>query len=464
MNFTTSKKRVLSVFSLVMINVIAIDSLRNLPLNAKTGLSIATFYVIGAILFLLPCVLITAELATNRPKTGGSYVWVREAFGTQWGFLNIWLQWIYNVIWYPTILSFIAANIAYLIDPHLVTDKSYMVMLVIAMFAFATIVNCFGMKMSSLISAIAALAGTIIPMLIIIGLGVGWVLLNKPVAITPQLSDFIPNITSSGNLAFLVVVLFSLMGLEMSAVHAEEVKNPKRDFPRALIYSALLIVVTMILASVAIAMIVPKSSLNIVSGLDQAFATFLSALDMKWALPIVVILIIVGGFGGMAAWVVGPTKGLMVAAEDGSLPKALGYKNRFGAPVAVLILQFIIVAALCGAFLLFKSISTWYWILSDLTAQLALLFYVVFFAAAIRLRYKTEKKADTFRIPGGNIGIWIVGLIGIFACVGGIAIGFVPPSGVQILRVGLYESILILGVVIFTCIPLLIYWFRRASK
>ncbi len=108
-----SKKRVLSVFSLVMINVIAIDSLRNLPTNADNGLTILLFYLIAAAIFLVPSVLVTAELATHRPKTGGVYVWVREAFGPQWGFFTIWLQWIYNVFWYPTILSFIAVNIAY---------------------------------------------------------------------------------------------------------------------------------------------------------------------------------------------------------------------------------------------------------------------------------------------------------------------------------------------------------------
>ena len=95
-----------------MINVIAIDSLRNLPANAEMGLTIAFFYVIIALLFLLPCILITAELATHWPKTGGAYVWVKEAFGPRWGFVSIWLQWIYNVFWYPTILSFIAVNIA----------------------------------------------------------------------------------------------------------------------------------------------------------------------------------------------------------------------------------------------------------------------------------------------------------------------------------------------------------------
>ncbi len=114
----SKKNKTLGVFSLVMINVIAIDSLRNLPSNAATGLHIIFYYIFAGIVFLLPCTLITAELATNRPKTGGAYIWVRDAFGPKYGFMTIWLQWIYNVIWYPTILSFIAVNIAYLFNPE----------------------------------------------------------------------------------------------------------------------------------------------------------------------------------------------------------------------------------------------------------------------------------------------------------------------------------------------------------
>ena len=119
---------------------------------------------------------------------------------------------------------------------------------------------------------------------------------------------------------FLVVVFFSLMGMEMSAVHAEEVKNPQRDYPRALYYSSLIIVITSILASTAIAIVVPKNSLNIVSGLDQAFTFFFNAFHLKWLLPFVILIIILGGFGGMAAWVIGPPKGLAVAAQDGCAP------------------------------------------------------------------------------------------------------------------------------------------------
>jgi len=456
MHFESTKRRVLSVFTLVMINIIAIDSLRNLPANAQMGLGITLFYVLAAVFFLLPCILITAELATHRPKTGGAYVWVREAFGPRWGFANIWLQWIYNVFWYPTILSFIAVNIAYLINPALANSKAFMLPMIIGMFSIATLVNTFGMKLSSMVSTLSALFGTIIPMLFVIGLGLAWLLEGKTMAITPTTQHFFPNVLHLNNLAFFVVVLFSLMGLEMSAVHAEEVKNPQRDYPRALLYSGLIILITLIASSTAIAIIVPKTSLSIVSGLDQAFAIFLNAFHLHWMLPIAILLIVLGAFGGMSAWVIGPTKGLAVAAEDNCAPKMFASRTRNNVPVPVLLLQWLVVIALCCLFLFFKYISTWYWILSDLTAQLALLFYVILFAAAIRLRYKTPENPNAFRIPGGKFGIWLVGCLGIVTCLVAIGLGFIPPDSVKIGNIFVYEGILIGGVVIFSALPFLI--------
>ena len=97
-----------------MINVIAIDNLRSLTAGAEYGFSMVFFYLVAAILFFVPTILVTAELATGWPNTGGVYIWVREAFGPRWGFLTIWLQWIYNVVWYPTIFAFIASIVAYL--------------------------------------------------------------------------------------------------------------------------------------------------------------------------------------------------------------------------------------------------------------------------------------------------------------------------------------------------------------
>lgn len=447
----------LSVFSLMMINVIAIDNLRSLTVGAEYGFAMVFFYLMAALLFFIPTILVTAELATSWPNTGGVYIWVREAFGPRWGFLTIWLQWIYNVVWYPTIFAFIAGIVAYLINPTLVENKTFMLSVILVSFWGMTLINCIGLRVSSLISIVGAIIGTIFPMLFIAGLGLLWLYLDKPSQINFTLNDFLPKMNSYHDLAFLTNILFGLMGIEMSAVHAGDVKNPERDYPRALVFSACIILLTLILACLAITIVIPVKELNLVSGLIDAFGIFFNAYHMSWFIPVIGILIIVGSLGGASTWILGPARGLMVAADDSKLPKLVTKQNKNNMPVGVLLLQGVIVTILCAVFFIMPSVNSSYWILSNLTAQLALIFYIFMFSAAIRLRYKHAHVKRHYRIPGGFIGIWLVCGIGILTCIGAIILGFFPPSQIQVGNVLKYEAILIIGILVCCIVPFILH-------
>ncbi|HSX12174.1 MAG TPA: amino acid permease, partial [Rhabdochlamydiaceae bacterium] len=108
--------RALSVFTLAMINVAAVGSVKSWPFIAEYGFAALFYLILTALFFFFPVSLVSAELATGWPKKGGVFVWVKEAFGPKWGFLAIWLLWVENLAWYPTILSFISSTIAYIID------------------------------------------------------------------------------------------------------------------------------------------------------------------------------------------------------------------------------------------------------------------------------------------------------------------------------------------------------------
>lgn len=448
------KKKVLSVFTLVMINVIAVDSLRTLPISAKLGLPLVIYYFVAAFTFFIPIALVAAELATAYPNTGGLYVWVREAFGRRAGFITIWLQWIYNVVWYPTILAFIAATISYLFAPALANDKVYLLSTSLALFWLFTLLNCFGMRVSGMLSIIAALFGTLLPMVGIIILGVLWFFQGHPLAVNFQ-NAWLPDFSTLGNLSLFSAVLFGLIGVEMSAVHAEDVKNPQRDYPRAILYSIIIIFASLVLSSLAIVMVVPNQSLSVVSGLIDAFSIFFNSHHMPWMTSLIALLIVIGGLGGVSAWIIGPTKGLLISARDGSLPERLGRVNQFGAPVAILLIQGILFTLLISVFILFDSINAAYWLLSDLCSQMALLVYVFMFAAAIKLRYSQADRHRSYRIPGGNWVMWLVAGMGILCSLTAMCIGFIPPTQIPIGNVFVFESVLIGGLFLFIGLP----WF-----
>jgi glutamate:GABA antiporter len=448
-------KKVLNVFSLVMINVIAVDSLRTLPISAKLGLSLISYYIVAALAFFIPVALVAAELATAYPNTGGIYVWVREAFGRRAGFITIWLQWIYNVVWYPTMLAFIAATLSYLIAPELANNKFYLLGTALGLFWLFTLLNCFGMKLSSIVSIIGASVGTILPMLVIIILGAIWMFQGRPVAVNYP-SSWLPDFSSFGNLSLFSAILFGLIGMEMSAVHAEEVKNPQRDYPRALFYSTILIISTLSLGSLAIVIVVPNDNLSVVSGLIDAYAVFFSSYHMPWMTLVIAVLIILGGLSGVSAWIIGPTKGLLVSARDGSLPAQFARVNKYGAPVTILITQGIIFSILSTIFILLDSINAAYWMLSDLSAQMALLVYIIMFSAAIKLRYSHPDHPRGYTIPGGNIVMWLVSGIGILCCIAAMIVGFIPPSQIPVGNIYLFESFLIGGLILFVLVPWLL--------
>ena len=449
-----SSKRVLSVFSLVMINVIAVDSLRTLPLTAKLGLSLVSYYVLAAFVFFIPVALVAAELATAYPSTGGIYIWVREAFGRRVAFITIWLQWIYNVVWYPTILAFIAATIAYLFAPELSNNKIYLLAVIVPLFWFFTLLNCFGMRISSIVSIIGASLGTLLPMLGIIVLGLLWLYEGRPIEVGYPTS-WLPDFSSLGHLSLFSAVLFGLLGMEMSAVHAEEVKNPQRDYPRALLLSTIIIFSTLVLGSIAIVIVVPNHELSVVSGLIDAYSIFFNAYHMPWMTALTAVFIIIGGLSGVSAWIIGPTKGLLVSARDGCIPETFASVNKHGAPVMILVTQGIIFTALSSVFILLDSINAAYWVLSDLCAQMALLVYVFMFAAAIKLRYSQPHQPRAYTIPGGKFGMWLVAGIGILCCSLTILIGFVPPSQIPIKNTLFFQAFLVGGLTVFVMIP----WF-----
>lgn len=452
MEVSRNSNKPLSVFALVMINIIAVDSLRNLATAAEFGTALIFYYLFCALVFFIPTALVAAELATGWPKTGGLYIWVSEAFSYRTGFLAIWLQWVYNIVWYPTILSFVAATIAYLISPTLANNVWYMLPTVLGIFYLATIANLFGIRISSWISIFGAIVGTLLPMAIIIALGCAWWFAGNPSHIDFSWQSLWPDFTTPGRVVFVSTVLFSLMGIEMSGVHAGDVSNPQRDYPRALLISTVLILFSLIFAALAIALVIPQKQLSLVSGLLDAYAIFFKSFHMAWMQPIIAILIIIGAISGVAAWIIGPTRGLLIAVQDSDTLTFLQKTNRYGAPQNILLLQMLIFTLMCSAFLLMPTINSSYVVLSALTEKLALLVYLLIFAAAIVLRYKQPHVPRTYRVPGGNVGIWVISVTAIVACLAILVLGFVPPEQVDVGNIWQYETLLLIGLVI-CCLP-----------
>ena len=166
--------KVLGTFSLVMITLTCVDSIRNLPSSALFGSSVIFFFILAAIVFFIPTALICAELSTTWPEEGGIYTWGKKAFGRGFGLFTVWFQWTENIIWYPLSLSFIAGTFTYLVSPGLAENKLYVFVIINVVFWLCTLINLRGLKLSARLTEIFGVLGLILPMLFIIGLGFVW--------------------------------------------------------------------------------------------------------------------------------------------------------------------------------------------------------------------------------------------------------------------------------------------------
>jgi amino acid transporter len=214
------------LFSLVLLIVAAIDSIRNLPASALFGSALIFFFIFSAIVFLIPTSLVAAELSATFPEKGGVYHWVKTAFGEKWAMLAIWLQWINTMVWYPTILSFIAGTAAYLINPDLAQNKGYLISCILVVFWGITLLNLRGIHMSARINGICGLIGTIIPMIFLIALGAIWVLSGHPLQIELNAKTLFPSLTKSTNWVALIAIMASFLGIELAGVHVSDIREP----------------------------------------------------------------------------------------------------------------------------------------------------------------------------------------------------------------------------------------------
>lgn len=448
---------------IAMINLAAICNIKNFPLMAEYGLSTLFFLILSSIFFFIPISLVSAELATGWPERG-VYTWVKEGLGLRLGFVAVWLQWIENVIWYPTILSFIAATFAYIFMPELAQNKLYVVCIVLSAFWSTTLINFLGMRTSGWISSITALFGTIFPITLIILLGLAWIFSGKPIQIDVSLKAFFPNLTSFHQLALLSGFLMSFSGMEMSAVHAKDVINPKKDYPRAILLSAILIIVLSAIGSILIAAVVPFNEIQLTSGGMEAFTYLFKAFRISWAVPVIAAIMTFGALGMLSTWIVGPSRSLFASALDGDLPKFMRKTNSQGMPVAIMLVQGAVVSLLTLVFLFMPTVSSSYWILLALAASLYMVMYILLFIAAIRLRYKQPGVFRHYRVPGGMAGMWITAGLGILSSLFAILISFFPPSQIETGSLFLYEVILVGGLALFCGIPFLIYEFREKEN
>ncbi len=457
----------LSVATLAIMNVTAVVSLRGLAAESVYGLSSAIYYLFAAIVFLIPTALVAAELAAMySDKQGGVFRWVGEAMGARMGFLAIWIQWIQSTIWYPTVLTFGAVSIAFIgmdqtHDMALASNKVFTLIVVLAIYWVATFIALKGLSWVGKVSKWGGIIGTIIPAALLIIMGIAYLATGGHNNMDMS-QGFFPDLSKFDNLVLASGIFLFYAGREMMGVHVMEVDNPSRNYPKAIILGALITVLIFVFGTFALGFIIPAKEVNLTQSLLVGFDNYLAYFKMSWASPIIAIALMFGVLAGVLTWVSGPSKGIFAVGKAGYLPPFFQKENSNGVQRNILILQGVIVTLLSLLFVVMPSVQSFYQILSQLTALLYLVMYMLMFLSAIVLRYRRSSKERPFRL-GGNATMWIISGVGFLGSLLAFVLSFIPPGQITVGSKTMWYAVLVIGCVVVVVIPLIIYALRKPS-
>jgi putative glutamate/gamma-aminobutyrate antiporter len=435
--------------SLAFMTTASVASLRAAPTMAVYGLACVFLYVVPAIVFLLPQSLVAAELASGW--SGGVYRWVSEGMSSRWGLLAVWCQFAMTIFYYPTLLGFVASTLAYVFNPALASNGVYTGIVIITVFWLGVFLSARGGT-----GGIAKLAssglviGTLIPGALLVILGIIYLLQGNASAAPMDASHLLPKWTGIASLVLIVNNFLSYSGMEMNAVHVSSLREPRKEFPKAMFFSVGLVLLIFILPALAISWVVPAEQLSLTAGVMQAFNVFFGYFGVTKLVPIVAIALVCASAGGMLTWLAGPSKGLvLIANREGYLPPFFQRTNENGIPVNILVTQGAVTTVIALLYALIPSVSSAYWILSVMTTQVYLVVYLLMFVAAVNLRRRQPNVERGYRAPA----LRFLCAVGFLASAAAIVIGFVPPSQFGSGNAALYVFIILAGTVLIGLLP-----------
>jgi putative glutamate/gamma-aminobutyrate antiporter len=414
-------------------------------------------YLIPAIVFLIPTALVAAELASGWE--GGPYRWIGEAIGPKTGFVGVWAQFAMTIPYYPSLLASVAATFAYVISPSLADNGVYTAIVILVMYWVATLVSFRGLSASAVLSSGGMVIGTLIPGVTPVGLGIAYLFGSGPNEAAG--TGFLPPFTGIASLVLVVGNFLSFAGMEVNAVHVNKLREPGKEFPRAIFLASGMALLIFVLPALAISFVVPRSQLTLTAGVMQAFQQFFEYFHVSFLTPIFAVMIVCAMLGGMMGWLAGPSKGLlMIGRQNGYLPPFLQKTNKNGIQSNILIAQGVIVSGIALLFALIPDVSSAFWILSAMTTQVYLIMYVLMFIAVIRLRRSQPDVMRGYRCPA----VWLVAGLGLVSSILCFGIGLIPPSQFGSGSPAAYAGLMLGGTVIIgLAIPLLFLWRRKPT-
>ncbi len=434
--------------ALGLLTVGSVGNLGSASPLAVVGLSSVFFYVLPALVFLVPVSLVAAELASGWP--GGVYNWVSQGISAPMGLLAVWCQFAQTIFFYPSLLAYVAGTLAYVFDPSLAANGVYIAVVIIVLFWGGILLCSLGPTLVARLGSRGTGIGTLIPAAILVALGLAYLAQGHHSAAPMGARHLLPAWNGLASIVLVVNSFFTYAGVEVNAVHVNELRNPGRDYPKSIFLAMALVLAVFIFPTLAISWVVPSARISFTVGVMQAFNRLFTHFGAGFAVPVIAIALAVGALAGMISWLDGPSQGLLlIGRRHGYLPPYFQKVNRQGIEVRIIAAEGIVITLIAVLYAFIPSVSHAYWIFTALATQVYLIMYVLMFVAAMKLRRSQPDHQYGYRAPA----LGLLCLLGIISSVGALVIGFIPPSQFGRLNPVTYAVLILAGILVIGIVP-----------
>ena len=433
-------KKEFKLFDMIFITIAAIIGIDTLGAVSSNGAQALTWLLISAVTFLIPYGLLTAELGSTFTQEGGAYEWVKLAFGRIPASLTAMLYWISNPLWVGGTLAVTAIAA---IKVFWFQSSSYQFFgsqtgnavteIVIALIfiwgvTWSAILSLRVGKWLSVFGSYAKIGLFTLFVVLAIVYFAGGHSTGSHIAV----GDIVP----TGNLGFifsaiLPVLIFNWEGFELQNGAGEEMVNPQRDVPRAVIRAGIVAVISYVVLITVILVTLSKAQLSSATGFINAYRIVVNVLPTQLATVlgwIVALAFVVGVASSGGTWIIGADRTYAIASLDRTAPVLLGrFSGRYGTPIAVNTMSGItasvalIAAIIINTYYSSGSIAGLFAIVLGFVISTTLLSYLFIYPAYLVLRFKYPNVHRPYVVPGGIVGAVVVTVLTfLYAAVGSI--------------------------------------------
>jgi len=395
-------RRVMGFRDLLLFYLVTGFTVRWISTAAAAGPSSIVVWLMGCGAFYLPLMFTVLELSSRYPNEGGCYVWSKRAFGEFAGFITGWTYWTCNLPYFPGLFYFTASAALFLGGPSwrgLAASPLYFIGFSLIALGIAAGLNVRGLSIGKWLHNLGAV-GLWVPGLLLLALGLlAFLRFGSATRFSPE--TMLPS-TRLKDIVFWSTIAFSLSGLESASMLGGEIRDARRNIPRALLAAGVLITALYILGTVARLVALPQQQIQSLQGFMQAIESASSRLGLVWLVAPIAGLIVLGGLGQAGAWFAAGGRLPFVAGIDRYLPAAFGRLHpKYNSPYVSLMSQ----AGIAAVFIFLGQAGTTvkgaYDVLVSMSIISYFIPYLLMFASMIRLQGEPAGP-EVIRVPGGR--------------------------------------------------------------